>query len=126
MPRRRAVTGRELKSGCRKYGRRFGNTSPSPRIPFHTSRAPDTRHVSRSAVLLRSTHSFVYGRLAADAAGWAISLADRWEAVQKCAPSSRGCAKLFIKTRRQSVERRRRLCGCATAHEQGWTATSET
>src|ERR1017187_5436538 len=42
MPRRRAVTGRELKSGCRKYGRRFGNTSPSPRIPFHTSRAPDT------------------------------------------------------------------------------------
>src|ERR1022692_59534 len=89
MPRRRAVTGRELKSGCRKYGRRFGNTSPSPRIPFHTSRAPDTRHVSRSAVLLRSTHSFVYGRLAADAAGWAISLADRWEAVQKCAPSRR-------------------------------------
>src|ERR1017187_7610063 len=89
MPRRRAVTGRELKSGCRKYGRRFGNTSPSSRIPFHTSRAPDTRHVSRSAVLLRSTHSFVYGRLAADAAGWAISLADRWETVQKCAPSRR-------------------------------------
>ena len=69
VPRRRAVIGRELKSGCRKYGRRFGNTSPSPPIPCHTSRAPDTRHVSRSAVVLRSTLSFVYGRLAVDAAG---------------------------------------------------------